>query len=67
MLEVNWFAVLGVPATASQADIKAAFRQHAKSMHPDVAPAGSRDTQDKFKMISEVRLAAVCGCVCVCV
>jgi hypothetical protein len=65
MYDINWFAVLGVAPTASQADIKAAFRQHAKSMHPDVAPAASRQAQDAFKMISEARRPR---CVChVCV
>ncbi len=55
--QVNWFAVLGVQPSATSAEIKAAFREHAKSMHPDVAPSGSRDTQDRFKMISEARVA----------
>ena len=62
MYQINWFAVLGVEATASQADIKAAFRQHAKTMHPDVAPSGSRDTQDKFKLISEASAPAMRAC-----
>jgi len=53
MHQVNWFAVLGVQPTASQAEIKAAFRQHAKIMHPDVAPSSSHDSVEQFKLISE--------------
>jgi hypothetical protein len=63
MYDINWFAVLGVSPSASPGEIKAAFREHAKSMHPDVAPSGNQDTQDKFKMISEAGYPArVCVC-----
>ena len=31
----NYYIVLGVPASATQADIKAAYRRLAKELHPD--------------------------------
>ncbi|MDR3487498.1 MAG: J domain-containing protein [Bradyrhizobium sp.] len=45
------YAVLGVPKTASQKEIQAAFRKLAKKLHPDLHP-GVKDAQQKFQEVS---------------
>jgi DnaJ-class molecular chaperone len=48
----DYYAVLGVPRTASQAEIKRAFRKLAREHHPDVRP-DDRAAERRFKEISE--------------
>ena len=48
----DYYAVLGVPKTASQADIKKAFRKLARQHHPDAKP-GDSAAERKFKEINE--------------
>ena len=48
----DYYAVLGVPRTASQAEIKRAFRKLAREHHPDVRP-GDRAAERRFKEVSE--------------
>jgi curved DNA-binding protein len=48
----DYYAVLGVPRTASQADIKKAFRKLARQHHPDAKP-GDGEAERKFKDINE--------------
>src|SRR4051794_28914329 len=48
----DYYAVLGVPKTASQADIKKAFRKLARQHHPDAKP-GDTAAERKFKEINE--------------
>ncbi len=48
----NYYDVLGVPKTASQADIKSAYRKLAKEYHPDFHP-GDAAAAEKFKEINE--------------
>ncbi len=48
----DYYAVLGVPKTASQADIKKAFRKLARQHHPDAKP-GDNAAERKFKEINE--------------
>lgn len=45
------YDVLGVPKTASEAEIKKAFRQHAKVHHPDANPNDPK-AQEKFSEIN---------------
>src|SRR3954467_9496022 len=48
----DYYATLGVPRTASQADIKKAFRKLARQHHPDVNK-GDAQAEQKFKEVSE--------------
>lgn len=48
----DYYASLGVPRDASQADIKKAFRKLARQHHPDVNK-GTKGAEQKFKEVSE--------------
>ena len=48
----DYYAILGVPRTASADDLKKAFRQLARKYHPDVAKDKS-GAEEKFKEINE--------------
>lgn len=48
----DYYASLGVPRTASDADLKKAFRKLAREYHPDVAKDKKR-AEEKFKEINE--------------
>ena len=49
--EKDFYAVLGVPKTASAGEIKKAYRKLAQQYHPDANP-GNTEAEDKFKEIS---------------
>jgi DnaJ-class molecular chaperone len=48
----DYYAILGVPRTASAEEIKKAYRRLARKYHPDVNP-GDKAAEEKFKSISE--------------
>lgn len=48
----DYYAVLGVPRTATQSDIKKAFRKLARESHPD-SNAGDATAERRFKEINE--------------
>lgn len=52
MAEKDLYAILGVPRTATQEEIKKAYRKLARRYHPDVNP-GNKEAEEKFKEISE--------------
>ncbi len=49
----DYYAILGVPKTAPEKDIKSAYRKLARKWHPDANPANPKDAEEKFKEISE--------------
>ena len=48
----DYYATLGVPKTASEKELKAAYRKLARKHHPDVNP-GDKGAEAKFKEINE--------------
>jgi molecular chaperone DnaJ len=48
----DYYEALGVKKTASQEEIRKAFRKLARKYHPDVNP-GDKTAEEKFKQISE--------------
>ncbi|EQD40716.1 heat shock protein, partial [mine drainage metagenome] len=49
----DYYSALGVNKTASQDDIKKAFRQLAMKYHPDSTKEDKKVAEEKFKEISE--------------
>ena len=48
----DYYKILGVPRTATQAEIKKAFRKLARQSHPDLKP-GDRTAEQRFKDVNE--------------
>ena len=53
MAKRDYYEVLGVPKTASQDEIKQAYRRLARQYHPDVAKENPKVAEEKFKEFSE--------------
>ncbi len=48
----DYYQILGLPKTANEKEIKAAYRKLARQYHPDVNP-GDKTAEDKFKNVGE--------------
>lgn len=53
MADAEYYRILGVPKTASESDIKKAYRKLALRWHPDKNPNNKEEAEKKFKEISE--------------
>ncbi len=49
----DYYEVLGIPRTASEDEIKKAFRKLARKYHPDVNRDNPKEAEEKFKEINE--------------
>ncbi|MDZ4749271.1 MAG: J domain-containing protein [Saprospiraceae bacterium] len=48
----DYYKILGVPKTATEKEIKTAYRKLARKYHPDLNP-GNKESESKFKEINE--------------
>ena len=48
----DYYEVLGLPRTATEAEIRKEYRKLARKYHPDVNP-GDKSAEEKFKEINE--------------
>ena len=53
MSERDPYSVLGIAKTASQDDIRKAYRKLAKKYHPDLNP-GDKKAEEEFKALNPV-------------
>jgi molecular chaperone DnaJ len=52
MAHPDYYKILGVPRTASEEEVKKAYRKQARKFHPDLNP-GNKDSEAKFKEVTE--------------
>jgi molecular chaperone DnaJ len=53
MAKRDYYEVLGVPRTATEDEIRSAYRRLARQYHPDVAKENPKAAEEKFKEFSE--------------
>ena len=51
--QTDYYAILGVPKNANDADIKKAYRKQALKWHPDKNPDNKDGAEEHFKAVSE--------------
>ena len=51
-MNVDYYSVLGLSKTASESDIKTAYRQFAKEYHPDRSKGKNEDLTSKFHNVT---------------
>jgi curved DNA-binding protein len=49
---IDYYKILGIPKTATEKDIKKAYRKLARKLHPDLNP-NDKEAERKFKQINE--------------
>ena len=49
----DYYDVLGVPKTATEKELKSAYRKRARKWHPDANPDSPKEAEEKFKELQE--------------
>lgn len=52
-MKKDYYEVLGISKNAPQEEIKRAYRRKAKQHHPDMNPENKKESEEKFKELSE--------------